>query len=66
MPQPTVCAPLTIDPMLLEKIDDDASCRMNSWIDVGIWRVHQLEALSEGFSAVACSASVKQIVIDKY
>jgi phosphopantetheinyl transferase len=66
MPQPTVCTPLKIDPMLLEKMDDDASCRMNSWIDTGIWRVHQLEALPEGFSAVACAASVKQVIVAKY
>jgi len=52
--------------MLLEKMDDDASCRMNSWIDAGTWRVHQLEALPEGFSAVACAASVKQVVVTKY
>jgi len=66
MPQPSVCAPLKIDPMLLEKMDDDASCRMNSWIDAGTWHVHQLEALPEGFSAVACAASVKQVVVTKY
>lgn len=66
LPQPTVCAPLQIDPMLLEKMDDDASCRMNSWIDTGIWRVHQLDALPEGLSAVACSACIKQVVVAKY
>ena len=66
MPQPSVCTPLKIDPMLLEKMDDDASCRMNSWIDAGIWRLHQVEAFPEGFSAVACAASVKQVVVAKY
>ena len=66
MPLPAVCAPLKIDAMLLEKLDDDASCRMNSWIDAGTWRVHQLEALPAGFSAVACAASIKTIVAAKY
>lgn len=66
MPLPAICAPLKIDAMLLEKLDDDANCRMNSWIDVGAWRVHQLDALPDGFSAVACSASIKTIVAAKY
>jgi phosphopantetheinyl transferase len=66
MPQPPVCAPLKMDPMLLEKLDDGANCRMNSWIDAGMWRVHQVEALSDGFSAVACPATIKQVVIAKY
>lgn len=66
MPLPAICAPLKIDPMLLEKMDDDGTCRMNSWVDTNMWRVHQLEALPEGFSAVACSASVKQIKLAKY
>jgi phosphopantetheinyl transferase len=66
IPQPSVCTPLKIDPMLLAKMDDDASCRMNSWIDAGIWRVHQLEALPNGYSAVACAASVHQVVVAKY
>ncbi len=66
MPQTSVCTPLKIDPMLLEKMDDDASCRMNSWIDAGSWRVHQLEALPQGFSAVACAASIKQVFVTHY
>ncbi len=66
MPQPSVCTPLKIDPMLLEKLDDDASCRMSSWIDAGTWRVHQLDALPDGFSAVACSASINQVVVTHY
>lgn len=66
LPQTTVCTPAKIDPMLLEKMDDDASCRMNSWIDAAIWRVHQLDALPEGFSAVACAASIKHVVVTKY
>ncbi len=66
MPQPSICTPLKIDPMLLEKMDDDGSCRMNSWIDAGRWRVHQLDALSEGFSAVACASSIKQVFVTHY
>jgi 4'-phosphopantetheinyl transferase len=66
MPQPSMCKPQRIDPMLLEKMEDDGSCRMNSWIDAETWRVHQLDALPEGFSAVACAASVKEVVIAKY
>ena len=66
MPQPPVCKPLKIDPMLLEKMEDDGSCRMNSWIDADTWRVHQLDALQEGFSAVACAASVKEVIVAKY
>jgi 4'-phosphopantetheinyl transferase len=66
MPQPSVCKPQKIDPMLLEKMEDDGSCRMNSWIDAETWRVHQLDALPEGFSAVACAASIKEVVIAKY
>lgn len=66
MPQPKLCMPQRIDPMLLERMDDDANCRMNSWIDPATWRVHHLEALPEGFSAVACAASVKHIDVVKY
>jgi phosphopantetheinyl transferase len=66
MPQPAVCKPLKMDAMLLERLDDDGSCRMNSWIDTDMWRVHQLDALPEGFSAIACAASVKKVVIAKY
>ena len=66
MPLPAVCTPLKIDAWLLEKLDDDASCRMNSWIDAGTWRVYQLEALPDGFSAVACAANIKTIVAAKY
>ncbi len=66
IPMPTVCAPLKIDPMLLAKMDDDANCRMNSWIDIGMWRVHQLDALPEGYSAIACAASINQVVVNRY
>ncbi|MDX1925001.1 MAG: 4'-phosphopantetheinyl transferase superfamily protein [Pirellulaceae bacterium] len=66
MPQPSICKPQKIDPMLLEKMEDDGSCRMNSWIDAETWRVHQLDALPEGFSAVACATSIKEVVIAKY
>ncbi len=66
MPQPQVCTPLRIDPMLLEKIDDDANCRMNAWIDAAMWRVHRLDALPEGLSAVACPSSIRQVNVESY
>ena len=66
MPQPKICTPLRIDPMLLEKMDDDANCRMNAWIDAAMWRVHHLDVLSEGHSAVACPASIHQVNVEKF
>ncbi len=66
MPQPPVCMPLRIDPILLEKIDDDANCRMNAWIDAAMWRVHDLDAIPEGLSAVACPASMKRVTLERY
>ena len=65
IPQSAVCAPARIDPTLLEKMDDEANCRMNSWIDAAMWRVHQLDLLSEGSCAVAVPTSVNQVRVER-
>ncbi len=66
IPQAAVGAPTRIDPMLLEKMDDDASCRMNSWIDAAMWRVHHIDALQEGCCAVAIPKSIDQVRVERF
>ena len=66
IPQPAVVAPSRIDPMLLERMDDDGTCRMNSWIDAALWRVHHIDALQEGCCAVAVPRSVNQVCVERF
>ncbi len=65
LPLPMISSPRTIDPMLLERIDDDGTCRANSWIDASAWRVHQLDVLPQGYAAVTCVARVTKINVLK-
>ncbi len=66
MPQAAVGAPTRIDPMLLEKMDDDANCRMNSRIDAAMWRVHHIDVLAEGSCAVAVPTSINQVRVERF
>ena len=66
IPQAAVGAPARIDPILLEKMDDDADCRMNSWIDASMWRVHHIDVLPEGCCAVAVPKSINQVRVERF
>ncbi len=52
--------------MLLERMDDDANCRMNSWIDANNWNVHRIAAVEDAVCAVACPPSAIQITVESY
>ncbi len=65
LPLPPISTPLSIDSMLLERIDDDGSCRASSWIDANAWRVHQIDIHPQAHAAVTCFARLKRINVAK-
>lgn len=67
MPPPTSepFAPTQIDSSLLLHLDDDGSCRMNSWTDVTTWRVRLLDAIVNCNSALATQRHVNRISLHR-
>lgn len=61
IPMATNQPPRKIDAGLLEKLDDDGTCAMTSWIDTRVWRIHLLDQIQHGIAAVACHPNVQKI-----
>jgi phosphopantetheine--protein transferase-like protein len=61
IPMVTNQPPNKIDANLLEKIDDDGTCAMTSWIDARAWRIHLLNDIRHGIAALACHPRVQTI-----
>lgn len=61
IPMATNQPPRRINAGLLEKLDDDGTCAMTSWIDTRAWRIHFLEQIQNGIAAVVCHPKVQEI-----
>lgn len=60
-PLQLVSTPLSIDALLLERIDDDGTCRSSSWIDARAWRVHQLDIQPNATAALTCFSRIANV-----
>ena len=60
IPMEEAFSPRFIDPGLQEHLEDDGTCRMNSWIDTQTWRLTLLN-LPGCYSAIATSRHIRSI-----
>ncbi len=57
----TAFAPLHIDASLQFDLEDDGTCRTNSWIDSHAWQLRMLDAGDASFAALATTPAVQHV-----
>ena len=56
--------PSSIDASLQLHLEEDGSCRLNSWMAPQSWRLQLLDGLEEGIGALATLGSVLKLTLD--